>query len=91
MPEDSLKKRYLFKLSTNLIGLVTGVGTYAIIPRGLGPILYGNFSFLTNFFQQIVNFFDMGTSMCFYTKLSQRQKEFGLVSFYLYFSGFTLF
>ncbi len=85
--EDSLKKRYLYKLSTNLVGLAISTVTQAIIPRGLGPKAYGDFHFLTNFFNQIVGFFDMGTSICFYTKLSQRQKEFGLVSFYLYFTG----
>ena len=85
--EDSLKKRYFFKLSANLVGLATNLVTQAIIPRGLGPKAYGDFSFLTNFFNQIVGFFDMGTSICFYTKLSQRPKEFGLVSFYLYFTG----
>lgn len=84
--EDSLKKRYLFKLTTNLFGFVTSLATQAIIPRGLGPIAYGNFNFLTNFFQQIFGFLDMGTSACFYTKLSQRQNDFGLVSFYFYFS-----
>jgi O-antigen/teichoic acid export membrane protein len=86
--EDSLKKRYLFKLGTNLFGFVTSLATQAIITRGLGPIAFGNFNFLTNIFQQIFGFLDMGTSVCFYTKLSQRQNDFGLVSFYLYFSFF---
>ena len=85
--EDSLKKRYLYKLLTNLVGLAINVVTQSIIPRGLGPKAYGDFNFLTNFFNQIVSFFDMGTSIGFYTKLSQRPKEFGLVSFYLYFIG----
>lgn len=84
---DSLKKRYFFKLLTNFIGLIIYVISQAIIPRGLGPKTYGDFNFLTNFFNQIVGFLDMGTSVGFYTKLSQRQKEFGLVSFYLYFTG----
>lgn len=57
----------------------------AIIPRGLGPVAYGNFNFLTNFFNQILSFFDNGTSGAFYTKLSKRQKEFKLTSFYLCF------
>jgi len=85
--EDSLKKRYFYKLSTNFVGLVISSITQAIIPRGLGPKSYGDFNFLTNFFNQFVNFFDMGASTGFYTKLSQRQRESGLVSFYLYFSG----
>jgi O-antigen/teichoic acid export membrane protein len=83
---DSLKKRYLFKLLANFAGLVISSITGAIIPRGLGPKAYGDFNYLTNFFLQIVGFFDMGTSIGFFTKISSRQKEIGLVSFYRLFS-----
>lgn len=83
--EDSLKKRYFYKLLTNLSGLCIGACTQAIIPRGLGPKAYGDYNFLVNFFTQFINFFDMGSSIGFYTKLSQRPKEFKLISFYLYF------
>ncbi|MDQ7780944.1 MAG: lipopolysaccharide biosynthesis protein, partial [Planctomycetota bacterium] len=48
---------------------------------------YGDFNFLSNFFAQVMSFLDMGTSTCFYTRLSQRQKEPGLVSFYFRFSA----
>ncbi len=86
--ENSLKERYLFKLFANFIGLAFGIVIQTIIPRGLGPKAYGDFNFLSNFFNQVVSFFDMGTSTCFYTKLSQRPKESSLVSFYLfYFTG----
>lgn len=90
MSKDSLEKRYFFKLSTNLITLALSFVTAGIIPRGLGPGFYGDFNFLKNFFAQIVGFLDMGTSICFYTKLSQRQGESGLVRFYLYFSGIII-
>ena len=82
-PQDSLKKRYFFKLTGNFASVGIGFITSAIIPRGLGPKLYGDFNFLVNFFNQVVNFFDMGTSLAFYTKLSQRPKERKLLSFYL--------
>lgn len=85
--EDSLKKRYIVKLFSNIFGLIIGLGTQAIIPRGLGPSAYGNFNYLTNFFQQIFGFLDMGAINCFYTKLSQRQKDFKIISFYFYFLG----
>ena len=91
MTTDSLKKRYLAKLFANIIGLAISLVTAAIIPRGLGPKAYGDFSFLSNFFTQIVGFLDMGTSIGFYTKLSQRQHDFGLVSFYLSFTGIASF
>jgi len=84
--EDSLRKRYLAKLSANLISLGIGLVTQAIIPRGLGPRAYGDFNFLSSFFSQVVGFLDMGTSIGFYTKLSQRQRDFGLVSFYISFA-----
>ena len=84
--EDSLRKRYIYKLLTNFIGLFVSLFTQAIIPRGLGPKAYGDFSFLSNFFSQFVSFFDMGTSTGFYTKLSQRQKDFGIITFYVGFA-----
>ena len=91
MNPASLKRRYAAKLSANLVGLGINLVTQAIIPRGLGPKAYGDFSFLSNFFTQIAGFLDMGTSIGFYTKLSQRQHDFGLVSFYLSFTGIISF
>ena len=85
--EDSLKNRYISKLSANFVGLGINLVTQAIIPRGLGPRAYGDFHFLSNFFNQVVGFLDMGTSTGFYAKLSQQQQDFGLVSFYLPFTG----
>jgi len=86
---DSLKKRYLYKLGANVVSLGINIVTQSIIPRGLGPKFYGDFHFLTNFFQQFVGFFDIGTSLGFYTKLSQRPNEHGLVTFYFYFFGIS--
>lgn len=91
---DSLRKRYFFKVITNIFIFGTGAVTQAIIPRGLGPKAYGDFSFLSSFFSQLVSFFDMGTSPCFYTKFSQRPKEHSLVAFYSYLAflmAFVLF
>ncbi len=84
---DSLKKRYLFKLGTNFVSIPIALATQAIIPRGLGPGPYGDFNFLTYFFLQIVHFFDTGTSLSLYTKLSKRPKEYGLIRFYWGFFG----
>jgi O-antigen/teichoic acid export membrane protein len=84
---DSINKRFIFKLSTNLVGLLIGLATQAIIPRGLGPKSYGDYSFLTDFFSKVINILDMGTSTCFFNKLSQRPKDSQLVSFYFSFTG----
>jgi len=91
MTTDSLKKRYLAKLFASLVGLIINVVAQAIIPRGLGPRAYGDFHFLSNLFSQIISFLEMGTSIGFYTRLCQRQQDFGLVSFYLSFAGIVSF
>lgn len=85
--EDSLKKRYLYKLGTNLVGFLIGLVTVSIIPRGLGPGAYGNFDFLSTFFTQVIGFFESGTTQAFYTKLSQRPHDRGLLRFYWGFTG----
>ncbi|MGC9065446.1 MAG: lipopolysaccharide biosynthesis protein [Candidatus Ratteibacteria bacterium] len=87
MGEDSLRKRYFYKLFSNLAVYAMGLVTMGIIPRALGPKAFGDFNFLTNFFSQVVSFFDMGSSTGFFTKISQRQKESSLFIFYLWFAG----
>ncbi|MGV7224660.1 MAG: lipopolysaccharide biosynthesis protein [Nitrospinales bacterium] len=87
MTTASLNKRYAAKLSTNFVGLAINLVTYAVIPRGLGPKAYGDFSFLTNFFTNLMPLLSLSTSLGFYTKLSQRQHEFAIVSFYFQFTG----
>ena len=90
MKESSLKKRYFYKLSINLAGYMIGLITVGIIPRGLGPKAYGDLNFLNSFFTQVVGFLDMGSSTALYTKLSQRQRESGLLSFYSRFIGVVI-
>ena len=89
--EDSLQKRYFYKLSTNIFSLPIGFLMMVIIPRGLGVVKYGNFNFLTNFFTQLIGFFNLNTSLGFYTKLSKNPKNSSLVSFYLVFCALTSF
>lgn len=83
--EVSFRRRYLFKVMTNLAGLGIGLITQAIVPRALGPSSYGNYSFINSFFSQYVGFLNLNSSTAFYTKLSQRQNETELVGFYSYF------
>lgn len=84
---DSLRKRYFFKLASGVLGIPLSLVSQAIIPRGLGPKSYGDFNFLTSFFSQFIGFFDGGTALGFYTKLSQRPKEQKLAAFYYFFAG----
>lgn len=85
--DDSLTKRYFFKLFSGVSNLIVSLVVQMIVPRSLGPRSYGDYTFLTNSFTQILSFFDMGTSVGFYTMLSKRPREFGLVLYYFSFSG----
>jgi O-antigen/teichoic acid export membrane protein len=83
--EHSLKKRFSSKLITNLINAGASLIIMSLVPRSLGPVAFGNFSFLTETFNKIVGFLGFGTPIAFYTKLSQRQKEQKIIRFYIYF------
>jgi O-antigen/teichoic acid export membrane protein len=59
------------------------------VPRSLGPAAYGNFSFLTDFFTKVFAFFDNGTSMFYYTKISQKPNNKSITKFYWSYIGLT--
>jgi O-antigen/teichoic acid export membrane protein len=77
-----LGRQYMAKLAGNVVNLAVGAIVLGLVPHALGPVSYGRYAFLANFFQEVKGFLDMGTSSCFYTKLSQRQNDTGLVTFY---------
>jgi len=81
MREDPLGRRYTFKLGSSVASLGANIIIQAVVARGLGPRSFGDFSFLTSFFQQVVGFFDLWTTPAFFVKLSQRPRDFGLVAF----------
>ena len=57
--EDSLKKRYSFKLMASIIGGIVGAILIAIVPKALGPISYGQFVYIQEFFMKTICFLDM--------------------------------
>lgn len=79
---DSLNKRYLFKIFSKILTAPLLLIAQALLPRGLGPELYGKFIFQTNFFQQVVSFFDSGTSLAFFTSLSKNLNDKSIIRFY---------
>lgn len=86
MAEDSLGKRYLSKLVSNMATIPLYLIMEAVLPRALGPASYGNFSYATSLFQNFTNFLDMGTSTCLHTSLAKRPDEISLLAFYGRFS-----
>lgn len=85
--EDSLAKRYGFKLGASLLGLPLGLAQQWVVTRALGPSGYGSYSFLNSFFTEVIAFFDSGTSAGFYAKLCGRPTEQGLVASYWRLAG----
>ncbi|MDQ7060718.1 MAG: oligosaccharide flippase family protein [Sulfurimonas sp.] len=86
MKEDSLKKRYSIKLFANIISGIIGAILIAIVPKALGPIAYGQFVYLQDFFMKAIGFLDMGSSIAFFTKLSARHTRKELITFYFIYS-----
>ena len=87
MQESTLKKRYVFKLFANIIGAILGAFTMAIVPKALGSVAYGQFTYLQDFFTKVIGFIDMGSSTAFFAKLSARQNRKELIIFYFIFSS----
>ena len=88
---DSLSKRFSFKFITNLFSVLISSFITIIVPRILGPTLYGNFMFLNDHFRKIIGFLALGTPMGFFTKISKRRNEITLLKFYIYFLILILF
>lgn len=88
---DSLRKRFLSIVFTNFIGFILSILTAGILPRALGAVSFGTFNYLTTFFNNLIGFFDMGTSTCFYVNYSQDHKKTNVVVYYVYLSGLIIF
>jgi O-antigen/teichoic acid export membrane protein len=88
--EDSLKKRYSIKLFANIMSAMIGGILIAIVPKALGPVQYGQFVYLQDFFMKIIGFLDMGSSIAFFTKLSAKHTRKELITFYALYSSAVL-
>jgi O-antigen/teichoic acid export membrane protein len=82
LQEDSLRKRFSYKVVTGVINLPLGFCLQAMVSRALGPSAYGSYAFLTSFFNEIFGFFDSGTSTGLFAKMCQRPAESALLTFY---------
>jgi len=78
-----------------MINGIINIFLVAIVPKALGPVSFGHFSYLQQFFSQVIAFLDAGTSTAFFTKLSAKNSRVELLVFYFIFSislfGFLFF
>ena len=91
MSVNSLRSRYFSKLKSNFFVLFSNAIITLIVPRSLGPILFGIFDFVTEYFYNILTFFQLGTQQAFYTKLSKNQNDNKIIKFYSAFILLTIF
>lgn len=82
MKNDSIKKRYLFTVLSNTVKLLTGVVTASIVPRALGPAVYGNFQFLITSMTSIRGIVSVGSDAAFFTANSKVTKSDIIVAVY---------
>ena len=82
MSDDSIRKRYLVKLFSSVISGIIGMIMVAIVPKAIGPLAYGQFVYLQQFFTKIIVFLDASSSIAFFTKLSADIERKELIAFY---------
>ena len=77
-----MRKRYAYKLGGSMLSLPLNFAMQLMATRALGPGGYGGFTFLSGFFNDVIGFFDSGTSVGFYSKLCSRPNEDGITAYY---------
>jgi O-antigen/teichoic acid export membrane protein len=84
---ERIASRFLFSISFNIIRGVFSFLAGLYIAKGLGPVEYGNFTFLLGSFIAIRQLIDLGTSSAFFTFISQKKQS---KLFYLIYFGWQL-
>ena len=88
MPEaatvTSFPKRFIYKLSTNIVGVLLSFFEAGLVSRALGPRTYGDYNFLVNFFNQFVAFLEMRSATFLYTSFSKNRAQTTIVAVYFY-------
>jgi len=90
MRNDSVKKRFSFKILSGAITAALGLVTVSLVTRALGPSLLGKFDFLRAQFTAVVSFLDIGSSQAFYTYNSRHDRyenSRAAIVFYRFFVG----
>lgn len=70
---ESVRSRYVVTLGAQIFRLLLSLITAAIVPRVLGPAMYGSYSFLLSTSNALRGFLDTGTQQAFFTFSSQER------------------
>src|SRR3990172_8230840 len=85
MLKHSLLERYSSKIVSNLLVMILGILNVTLLPRALGPVHYGNFSFLCDSFNKIVSFASLNTQMAHFVYISKDNANPKYTKFYIWF------
>jgi O-antigen/teichoic acid export membrane protein len=85
--DRSLKKRFTFKLASNLWGVALALVTMSFVSRALGPEGFGRFEFITSNFKLVLETMTLQVPVAYFNWVSRKgHKEGTLVA-----SGLTLY
>ena len=79
---ESVRSRYTVTLTAQIFRMLLSLITAAIVPRTLGPAMYGNYSFLLSTSTALRGFLDNGTQQAFFTFSSQQRTSGPLTKLY---------
>ncbi len=84
---ESVRSRYVSTLGAQVFRLLLSAFTAAIVPRVLGPAMYGSYSFLLSTSMALRGFLDTGTQQAFFTFSSQERASGALTRLYAWVLG----
>ena len=81
-PAESVSSRYIVTLGAQVFRLLLSLATAAIVPRALGPAVYGNYSFILSTSAAMRGVLDTGAQQAFFTFSSQERASGPLTRLY---------
>lgn len=82
LPPDSVSSRYVVTLGAQAFRLLLSLVSAVIVPRTLGPAVYGNYSFLLSTAATLRGFVDNSAQQAFFTFSSQERASGPLTRLY---------
>jgi O-antigen/teichoic acid export membrane protein len=79
---ESVRSRYAITLGAQVFRLLLSLISATIVPRTLGPVVYGNYSFLLSTSATLRGVLDTGTQQAFFTFSSQENASGPLTRLY---------
>jgi O-antigen/teichoic acid export membrane protein len=81
-PAESVSSRYIVTLGAQMFRLLLSFATATIVPRALGPAIYGNYTFLLSTSAAIRGVLDAGAQQAFFTFSAQERASGPLTRVY---------